>query len=451
MLFLHGREPPTPPRYKNIAPVIPKLGDGGDVYQARKNGPREPRVTMYKVHKIRLEPNNKQATGLSRAAGCARFAYNWGLSRWSEQYEAYKRGECDTRPSQLSIRRDLNAIKRQEFPWMMESTKCAPQEALINLGKAFDNFFNKRGNYPKFKKRGVRDSFKLSIGQFSVDDDDGKHHLRVPKVGSVRLSEAPRFDGEVISVTVSRTADQWFASLMFRAEDAPTPKHSSDDVVGIDLGVRELVLSNGDRIQVPREYRRRERQLRRAQQSLSRKEKGSKNRQKAKSKVAKLHYRTTCARADWQHKVSHRLTEDFGTIVIEDLDVVGMLKNRYLARSVSDVGFGEIRRQIEYKAAQSGATVIVADRWFPSSKMCNVCGTKTKSLPLHIREWTCGECSTRHDRDLNAAINLKNLAVSSTVSACGEFLSAGDYRESGNRQDASLKQESDVKRRESFV
>lgn len=400
---------------------------------------------MYKVHKIRLEPNNKQATGLSRAAGCARFAYNWGLSRWSEQYEAYKRGECDTRPSQLSIRRDLNAIKREEFPWMLESTKCAPQEALINLGKAFDNFFKGRGSYPKFKKRGVRDSFSLTVGQFSLSADDGVHHLRVPRVGRIRLSEAPRLDGEVISVTVSRTADQWFASLTFRVEDAPTPEHPSDEAVGIDLGVRELVSSNGDRFQVPREYRRRERQLRRAQQSLSRKEKGSKNRQKAKSKVAKLHYRVACARADWQHKVTHRLTQEFETIVIEDLDIKQMMKNRYLAKSVSDVGFGEIRRQIEYKAAQSGATVIVADRWFPSSKMCNVCGTKTKSLPLHVREWTCGECDTCHDRDLNAAINLRNLAVSSTATACGEFLSADDYRKSDGRQDASLKQESDNK------
>lgn len=400
---------------------------------------------MYRAHKIRLEPNNKQATGLSRAAGTARFAYNWGLARWAEQYAEYKSGTRDAAPSQLSLRRELNAIKREEFPWMLESTKCAPQEALINLGKAFDNFFKKRGDYPKFKKRGVRDSFTLTVVQSSLSVDGGSHYLRVPKVGRIRLSEEPRFDGEVISVTVSRTADQWFASLMFRAEDAPTPEHSSDKAVGIDLGVRELAYSNGDRFQVPREYRRRERQLRRAQQSLSRKEKGSKNRQKAKSKVAKLHYRVACARADWQHKVTSRLTQEFETIVIEDLDVVGMLKNRYLAKSVSDVGFAEIRRQIEYKAAQSGATVIVADRWFPSSKMCSVCGTKTKSLPLHIREWTCGECGTCHDRDLNAAINLKNLAVSSTATACGEFLSAGDYQKSDSRQDASLKQELDSK------
>lgn len=398
---------------------------------------------MYTVHKVRLEPNNKQATGLARAAGCARFAYNWGLTRWGEQYEAYKRGERDARPSQLSLRRELNALKREEFPWMLESTKCAPQEALINLGKAFDRFFKGQGRYPKFKKRGEHDSFKLSVGQFSVDAADGIPHLRVPRVGLVRMSEVPRFGGDIVAVTVSRTAGYWFASLMFRVADAETITRPSDGVVGIDLGVRELVLSNGERHQVPREYRRAERQLRRAQQALSRKQKGSNNRKKAKAKVARLHYRTRCARENWQHQFTHHITQDFGTVVIEDLNVSGMKKNRSLAKSVSDVGFGELRRQIEYKAAQSGATVIVADRWFPSSKMCSMCGTKTKSLPLRIREWDCESCGTRHDRDLNAAVNLKNLAASSAVTACGEFLSSGLGQHAGLDQDTSVKQESD--------
>ncbi|TXH11058.1 MAG: transposase [Spirochaetes bacterium] len=398
---------------------------------------------MYRVHKIRLEPNDKQATGLSKAAGVSRFAYNWGLARWTEQYAEYRDDKRDAPPSQLSLRRELNAIKREEFPWMLESTKCAPQEALINLGKAFDNFFKKRGKYPSFKKRGVHDAFKLSSGQFSVDTTGGVARLRIPKVGCVRLSETPRFDGEPVSVTISRRAGRWFASLMFRITDNRPSAHTSPEVVGIDLGIRELVLSTGDHIQVPREYRRRERQLRRAQQSLSRKDKGSKNRARAKAKVARLHYRTACVRENWQHQVTCRVTRDFGTVVLEDLNVKGMTKNRSLAKSVADVGFGELRRQIEYKAARTGAVVVVADRWFPSSKMCNVCGTKTKSLPLSIREWTCAECGIHHDRDLNAAINLRNLAVSSTVTACGEFLSSGSWPVTVVAQDASVKQESD--------
>lgn len=398
---------------------------------------------MYKVHKVRLEPNNKQATGLSRAAGVSRFAYNWGLELWGRQYEEFKRGERDTKPSQLSIRRELNAIKREEFPWMLESTKCAPQEALINLGKAFDRFFKKQGSYPKFKKRGVRDSFKLSAGQFAVTSEGGVPRLRIPRVGMIRLSEAPRFDGELVSVTVSRTADKWFASLMFRMDDVGATPSESTEVAGIDLGVRELVVSNGDRFQVPREYRRAERRLKRAQQSVSRKEKGSKNHQKAKAKVARIHYRTACIRSNWQHQVTTRLVNDYATLVIEDLNVAGMKKNRSLAKSISDVGFGELRRQIEYKAAQSGTEVVVADRWFPSSKMCSVCGTRTKSLPLHIREWDCAGCGAHHDRDLNAAINLRNLAVSSTVSACGEFLSAVPLQPVVASQDTSVKQESD--------
>jgi len=159
--------------------------------------------------------------------------------------------------------------------------------------------------------------------------------------------------------------------------------------------------------------------------------------------AARLHYRTACIRSDWQHQVTSRLVNDYATLVIEDLNVAGMVKNRRLAKSISDVGFGELRRQIEYKAAQSGAEVVVADRWFPSSKTCNVCGTRTKSLPLYIREWDCTECGAHHDRDLNAAINLRNLAVSSTVTACGEFLSAVPSQSVAEGQDASMKQESD--------
>jgi putative transposase len=400
---------------------------------------------MYKVHKVRLEPNNVQATGLSRAAGTARFAYNWGLANWQKQYAEYKDGVRDTAPSQLSLRRELNAIKRDEFPWMLESTKCAPQEALINLGTAFQRFFKKQGRYPTFKKRGVRDSFKLSAGQFSVEVEGAVPRLRVPKVGLIRLSEAPRFAGEIVSVTVSRTAGSWFAALMFRLDDVDPPAHPSAEAVGVDFGVWELVLSSGDRIQVPREYRRTQRRLRRAQQALARKQKGSSNRRKAKAKVSRLHYRTRCVRENWQHQFTSRLVRDFGAVVIEDLNVSGMKKNKHLAKSVSDVGFGELRRQIEYKAAQSGSVVVVADRWFPSSKMCSVCETKTKSLPLQIREWTCGDCGAHHDRDLNAAINLRNLAVSSTVTACGEFLSADPGQRADQGQDASAKQESGSK------
>lgn len=376
-----------------------------------------------RAHKIRLDPTNKQATALARAAGCSRFAYNWALARWQEQYAAHVNDPSLPRPSRYSLRKQLNSIKRIEFPWMLESTKCAPQEAIIDPGLAFQRFFKGRNKYPSFKKRGVRDSFRLSSGQFSIV---GKM-LRVPDIGWIRMTEAVRFDGRCTTVTLSRVAGQWFASVLCEVAE-PHPQAPSGETLGIDVGVGEYVVGDGARYPVPRAYRAAERRLRRAQQALSRKQKGSVNRAKARIKVARLHQRTADVRQDWLHKLTTELADRADTVVIEDLNVSGMLKNRYLSKSVSDAAFGEFRRQMEYKITDRGTELVVADRWYPSSKLCSICGTKAKSLPLEIRSWECGGCGAQHDRDLNAAINLAaypaNTAASSAVAACGAFSTA---------------------------
>lgn len=391
---------------------------------------------MIIAHKIALDPNNAQATYFARAAGTARFAYNWALAEWQRQYAAWKQDNSLPKPSQAALRRQLNAIKREQFPWMLEVTKNAPQMAIIQLGEAFKNFFAGRAKYPKFRKKGVHDRFTLTNDQFSIDGSC----IRIPHLGWVRMRESLRFAGKIMSATISRVADRWFVSITVDTEDPPKSRAENQGAVGVDLGVAALAtLSTGETITGPKPHKALLDRLRRLSRSLSRKQKGSSNRRKAKAKLARLHARIANIRSDALHKLTTEITRRFHTIGIEDLNVRGMAKNRHLARSIADMGFFEFRRQLEYKATMRGGVVAVADRWFASSKTCSACGSVQEALPLSVRQWICPDCGTRHDRDLNAAINLKNMAVSSTVSACGEE-GAGRARKSTVKP-ASMKQE----------
>ena len=383
------------------------------------------------AHRIALEPNNAQATYLARAAGVARFAYNWALAQWTQQYQACKLDASLPKPSQAALRRQLNAIKREQFPWMLDVTKNAPQMAIIQLGNAFKNFFTGRAKYPQFRKKGQHDRFSLTNDQFSVEGS----RIRIPNLGWVRMREALRFSGKILSATVSRVADRWFVSIAVETPDTShLPQAQNQGVVGVDLGVSALAtLSTGENIPGPKPHKALLGRLQRLSRSLSRKQKGSSNRNKARAKLVKLHARIANIRSDALHQLTTSLTRRFYTIGIEDLNVRGMVKNRCLARSIADMGFFEFRRQLHYKAAMRGGQVVVADRWFASSKTCSSCGHKRESLPLSVRQWTCPECGAHHDRDVNAAINLKQVAESSagdcqriqpmagcSVTACGE-------------------------------
>jgi len=392
-------------------------------------------------HKIRLKPNNKQTTYLAKAAGTARFAYNWALAEWQTQYAAWQNDNSLPKPNQMRLRRQLNHIKREKFGWMLEVTKNAPQMAIIQLGEAFKNFFAGRANYPKFKKKGKsRDSFTLTNDQFKVEG----LRIRIPHIGRVRMRESLRFNGKILSVTVSRTANQWFASITVDTASHPLPPAENQGVVGVDLGVSALAtLSTGEVVAGAKPHKILLSRLQRLSRSLSRKVNGSENRKKAKLKLARLHARVANVRRDALHRLTTDLTRRFHTIGIEGLNVSGMVKNRYLSRAISDMGFFECRRQLAYKAAQRGGIIVVADRWYPSSKTCSDCGHKLETLRLAVREWVCPACGAVHDRDMNAAINLKNLAVSSTVSACGEA-GAGLERKFKTKP-ASVKQESSSK------
>ncbi len=307
---------------------------------------------MLAAHRIRLAPNNAQATYLARAAGTARFAYNWALAEWQKQSLARQNNPALPAPSQLSLRRQLNAVKRDQFPWMLEVTKNAPQMAIIQLGQAFENFFSKRARYPRFRRKGRDDRFTLSNDQFAVEGQ----RIRIPKLGWVSMREVLRFTGRIVSASIARRAGHWYASLTVDTlEDQPLPTAENQGAVGVDLGISTLAtLSTGEKWPGPKALRALLARLRRLSRALSRKVKGASNRRKAKDRLASLHARIANVRADFLHKLTTSITRRFHTIGIEDLNVKGMLANRHLGRAVADMGFSELRRQLEYKADWRG-------------------------------------------------------------------------------------------------
>ena len=400
---------------------------------------------MIRAHKITLKLNNKQKTYMAKASGCARFAYNWALAEWQKEYAAGKK------PNEAAMRRSLNAVKTTEFPWMLEVTKCAPQMAIKDLGKAFQNFFAKRTGYPKFKKKGLHDSFTLSNDQTKIC---GKR-LRIPNLGLVKMREELRFDGKLLWVTVSRSGNDWCASVSVEIPDATTipvnnAKVQSNSVVGIDLGISQLAtLSTGEVFANPNALEKKLKTLRRVSRGLSRKQKGSRNREKSRRKLCELHRSISDLRSDALHKMTTSISKRFGVVCLEDLNVRGMTKNKHLARRLSDSSFGEIRRQLEYKTTSRGGRVLFVNAFFPSSKLCHVCLAKNESLTLADRTWQCSGCGTVHDRDLNAALNIRNHAVSYTVAgdarkACGEDGSGSKAVKRPRVKPASMKQESSV-------
>ena len=377
------------------------------------------------AHRIRLRPNCKQRERLAQAAGVARFTYNWGVAEWERQYQATLADPEAPRPDWMKLNQQLNAIKRKQFPWMLKVTKCAPERALMDLDKAYRNFFAKRAKHPHFHKKGIHDSFYLHRNALKIKGQK----LWIPNLGWVRMYEPLRFTGKIMSATVSRQADCWFVSVavaMPKPEIKPRP-HAS---VGVDLGCKDLaILSTGEKIAGPKPHKALLSRQRRLQRSLSRKQKGSRNRKKAKRKLARHHMQVANIRRDALHKLTTRLVREFTLIGIEDLNVAGMSKNHALARSILDQGFGEFRRQLEYKAARVGTTVVVADRFFPSTKRCSneKCHFVLPTLSLNVRSWTCPACGTYHDRDVNSAKNLEQMAAGSAASACGEIGSDGNH------------------------
>lgn len=375
-------------------------------------------------HIIRLDPNNTQATYFKKACGVARFAYNWALAEWRTQYEQDKayRDDCLTKnieidktklnsPSQFKLRKQLNSIKKQQFPFMLEVTKCSPQESIIQLGKAFDNFFKGQAKYPQFRKKGINDRFSLTNDQFKLKLVKDRPHIQIPNLGLVRMREHLRHNGKILSAKVFTKGAKWFVSIAVELSDPVLPLPKTGKSVGIDLGITDLAtLSDGTKIKAPKPLKTKLKKLQRLSKSLSRKQKGSKNRAKAKTKLSRLHYKISCIRKDFLHKLTTSLVKSYDVICVEKLNIKGMVKNRKLSRAINDLGFYELKRQLVYKANAFGKTVKEVDRFYPSSKTCSYCGFVMDKLPLSVRYWTCPNCNTTHDRDINASINILNQA-----------------------------------------
>ena len=359
---------------------------------------------------FRCYPTPEQEEHLSRTFGCVRFVWNWALRLRSDGYRAGERiGHPETD-------RRLTVLKRQpETAWLNEVSSVCLQQALRDLQVAFSNFFDKRTAYPNFKRKEARQSANYTGRGFSFDAE--RRILKLAKIGAIKVKWSRKAIPRPSSVRLIRTASgKYFVSLVVETQPAPLPK--TGEAVGIDFGISRLAtLSNGERVSNPKHGAKWQRRLAFYQKRLARAKKGSKRREKVRRHVARIHEKIANSRRDTLHKLSTDLVTRSDVICVEDLNLRGMAKNHSLARSLYDAAIGTAIRMIEEKAERYGKTVVKIDRWFPSSKTCSDCGHIVEKLPLSVREWSCPECGTIHDRDANAAANI--LAVGQTVSAHG--------------------------------
>lgn len=402
------------------------------------------------AHKIELTPNNKQKTHFRKAFGCARLAYNWGLSEWQRRY---KEGE---KVDAYGLKKAFNAIKKEQYPFVTEVSKYATQQPFLNLGKAFRKFFEdlKKGvvSYPQFKKKKDNEgSFYIGGDQVSlsytnknskafkmlVHNENMKHqYLKVPNLGWVKMTESVRFDGHVNGVVISQSGGKYFASFCMQITEEeykrthPYSLSDKNSKAGIDLGIKSaLILSDGISIENPKPMKKNLRKIKRLSRQLDKRThartkqerlsgvKKSNNYKKLSCKIANAQRKVANVRRDFIQKVTTILTTHYSHIALEDLNVKGMVRNHHLAQSVSDVSFGELVRQIEYKSASNGVVVKKADRFYPSSKTCSACGHIKSDLKLSDRTYRCDKCGTVVDRDYNASLNLLGLIANKQIGA----------------------------------
>lgn len=394
---------------------------------------------LRKAYRFQLMPTAAQVAALEFMAGARRFTYNWALERRKNYYQVHGKG---IPKKQLS--RELTALKQQPgAEWLKGADSQALQQALRDLDRAFEAFFAKRARYPRFRSK-KRDVPTFRVPQ-RVKLEAGR--VYVPKVGWVRIRQSREAIGTIKGATFKQSpTGKWFVTLTaeFEKPDLPLPAVDPAQVVGVDVGLESLVaLDDGRKVAAPKHLRRTEKQLARAQRALSRKEKGSNNRARAHLKVARLHEKVKNQRLDHLHKLTTRLVNESDAVCIEDLPLKGLARTK-LAKSIHDAALGELRRQLEYKTVWSRKRLLVVGRYYPSSKTCGACGLINQDLKLSDRSWSC-TCGVMHDRDVNAARNIRTEGLrmlvaaghAETLNACG-----GDVRPPALGRRTPAKQES---------
>ena len=358
--------------------------------------------THQRSYRFRMRPTREQEEILGRMAGARRWVWNWALARRKAYFAEHGVG---IPAAQLS--KELTALKDQpETAWLKEVDSQALQQVLRDLDKAFNNFFERRAGFPRFKaKKRCTPSFRIPQ---RVKVADGK--VYVPKVGWVKIRQSQKVEGESKSATFKKdTCGNWYVTLVvaFAMPDVPLPLPRPGLTVGMDAGLKDfLVLSNGERQEAPKFYRKAQKKLRRAQRTMCRRQKGSNRREKARKRVARVQQKTANQRQDFLHKRSTDLIRRFDCVCIEDLNVKGLARTK-LAKSFGDAAHGEFRRQMEYKAIWNRKHIVAVGRFFPSTKTCGGCGAVNDNLTLADRQWTCPACRVVHDRDHNAASNIR--------------------------------------------
>jgi putative transposase len=377
---------------------------------------------MLKVYKFRLYPNKEQETFLNKHFGCVRFIYNYLLNKRKESYE-------EGNPLSSHQAKKLIPPLKQELTWLKEVNSQSLQQACINLDNAFKRFFKKQGSYPQFKKKHNKNAFHIPQ-HFQILPEQGL--IRIPKLKTPIKTIFHRDIENLIkykSLTISKTpTGKFFVSILVEQEALPVGDLPYKQI-GVDLGLKDfLTTSEGEKVKASKFFRKAQKKLRKAQRRLSRKKKASMNRRKQRLLVARLHEKVANQRKDFLHKVSHKLVHENQVIYLEDLNVKGMLKNRRLSKSVSDVGWSEFVRQLKYKAEWYGRRIVQIGRFEPSSQLCSNCGYRYRELKLEERNWSCNSCGERHDRDINAALNILLIGMEDPELTLVERSSSGSAR-----------------------
>jgi putative transposase len=386
---------------------------------------------MHKAIKVRLYPTSEQAQKLSQVMGCSRWWYNYALNLCNQTYKETGKGL-----NRSAINAYLPKLKQEEeTSWLKDCYSQVLQSATLNLTKAFKNFFEKRAKYPRFKSYHGKQSCQYPQSVLIVDGC-----VKIPQLGLVKASIHRIFDGKIKTVTVSKTpTGKYFASILFETEQEFPEVTITGKICGIDLGIKDFaIVHDGEKTSKyanPRHIKKHEKNLARQQQKLARKEKGKKNREKARKLVAKVHERTSNTRHDFLHKLSRKIVNNNQVVVVEQLNVKGMVRNHKLAKAISDVGWGTFVNFLGYKLKEKGGLLVEIDRWFPSSKTCSHCLYQMSEMPLEVREWTCPSCGTVHDRDENASKNIRTEGIR-MIQTDGTAVSAsgGTVRPKGGRK-----------------